>query len=226
MTERAAESLDDRSDEPLSWTDEFAVAGTKRQSGSAPMTYRIRTATREDLSNVVPLLNAAYGPRATFGARFNSYLSLQPHGWVVADGGAGLIGVGGFVSFARCAYIGLMAVSPERQRSGIGASLFEEILTRSEDHGCTLLLLDASDAGAPLYEKYSFRDHGRVLCARSAIARCARRGRGDPSRPDRSGGRDDRRGGRGLRRALLRREPFGPRPAVSGRLSRARVRRA
>jgi hypothetical protein len=74
-----------------------------------------------------------------------------------------LVGVGGFVAFGRCAYIGLMAVAPDAQRGGIGGAVFEEILSRCEAAGCALLLLDASAKGAPLYERFDFRDHGTAL---------------------------------------------------------------
>jgi GNAT superfamily N-acetyltransferase len=127
------------------------------------MPLRPRTATLADIASVVPLLDAAYGPNPTFEPRFTSYLSLEPGGWVVVEGASGLMGVGGFVSFGRCAYVGLMAVSPDAQRRGIGAAIFEELLARCEVLGRTLLLLDASNAGAPLYERYSFRDHGTAL---------------------------------------------------------------
>ena len=124
---------------------------------------RPRTATVSDVPAVVPLLNAAYGANPTFEARFRTYLSLEPEGWVVVEDGARLVGVGGSVSFGRCAYLGLMAVAPEAQRRGIGAAVFEEILARCAASGRSLLLLDASDAGAPLYAKYDFRDRGPSL---------------------------------------------------------------
>jgi GNAT superfamily N-acetyltransferase len=127
------------------------------------MSNRPRTVTQADFPSVVRLLDAAYGPNPTFPARFRAYSSLEPEGWVVVDGTSTPLGVGGFVAFGRCAYIGLMAVSPDAQRRGIGAAIFEEILTRCEARGCALQLLDASQSGAPLYEKYSFRDHGTSL---------------------------------------------------------------
>ena len=127
------------------------------------MRWRIRTATTEDLPAAIGLLNAAYGPNPNFDGRLRRYVATEPEGWVVADGATELIGVGGFVAFGRCAYIGLMGVSPNAQRAGIGTAIFESLLERCDARGHSLLLLDASDAGAPLYEKYGFRDHGEAL---------------------------------------------------------------
>jgi GNAT superfamily N-acetyltransferase len=125
-----------------------------------PNLAKPRTVTAADLPSVLLLLNAAYGQNPTFDARFRTYSALEPEGWVVVDGSSGPIGVGGFVAFGATAYIGLMAVSPDAQRRGVGAAIFEEVLARCEARGSGLLLLDASDAGAPLYEKYAFEDHG------------------------------------------------------------------
>ena len=123
----------------------------------------IRTATAADITGIVPLLNAAYAPSPTFEERFRAYRALEPDGWVVAVDCGAYLGVGGFVSFGRCAYLGLIAVSPHVQRRGIGAAVVEELLRRCEARGNALLLLDASEPGAPLYEKYSFRDDGAAL---------------------------------------------------------------
>jgi len=144
----------------------YGASSDAPRKGPAPVCSgavapRVRTATPDDVPAIVALLDAAYGANPTFEARFRAYRSLEPEGWVVVEGGASqLVGVGGFVSFGTCAYLGLMAVPPEAQRRGIGAAVFEEVLRRCDARGCTLLLLDASDAGAPLYEKYAFRDHG------------------------------------------------------------------
>jgi GNAT superfamily N-acetyltransferase len=123
----------------------------------------LRLALPSDVPAVVPLLNAAYGAHPTFEERFRAYRSLEPEGWIVAEEGASILGVGGFVVFGRCAYVGLMAVSPAAQRRGIGAAIFDELVARCDARGVALLLLDASDAGAPLYAKRGFRDHGRAL---------------------------------------------------------------
>lgn len=127
------------------------------------MGYGVRTITGEDLPAAIDLLNAAYGANPNFDPRLRRYVATEPEGWVVAERGSELVGLGGYVSFGRCAYIGLMAVAPGAQRVGIGAAIFESLLQRCESRGCSLLLLDANDAGAPLYEKYGFHDHGEAL---------------------------------------------------------------
>ncbi len=124
---------------------------------------RLRTATLADTPNVVPLLNAAYGESPTFEARFRAYVQLEPGGWVVIEGPEGPVGVGGFVRFGACAYIGLMGVAPLAQRTGLGSMVFEELLRRCDALGVRLLLLDATEKGAALYQKYGFEDHGKAL---------------------------------------------------------------
>jgi ribosomal protein S18 acetylase RimI-like enzyme len=56
------------------------------------------------------------------------------------------------------AYIGMMSVDPKRQRRGIASKLMERALAALEERGCTVVLLDASDSGAPLYEGLGFVD--------------------------------------------------------------------
>ncbi len=124
------------------------------------MSHRPRTVTTADIPAAVALLNSAYGENPTFDSRFRTYCALQPDGWVVVNGESGVVGVGGFVAFERCAYVGLMAVAPGAQRRGIGAAVFDEILSRCEASGRELLLLDASASGAPLYASRSFMDDG------------------------------------------------------------------
>jgi predicted N-acetyltransferase YhbS len=125
-------------------------------------TLSLRTLGPADIARAVPLLNAAYGENPMFEARLRRYLAAEPEGWVVLDGEGGLAGMGGFVGFGPCAYIGLMAVAPTEQRRGIGAAVFEELLHRCAARGHEQLLLDASAVGAPLYAKYGFHDHGEA----------------------------------------------------------------
>jgi GNAT superfamily N-acetyltransferase len=127
------------------------------------MSYLLRTLTLADTSAVVPVLDAAYGRSSVFESRFRMHQSIEPDGWVGAHDASGMIGVGGFVSFGACAYIGLMAVRPDAQRRGVGDAVFREILRRCDALGRRLLLLDASAAGAPLYERHGFEDRGVAL---------------------------------------------------------------
>lgn len=71
-----------------------------------------------------------------------------------ANGPAGMV-IGN--DYGSMAYVALMAVDPALQRRGIGIALMDA-LTAWADQRSLCLELDASDMGAPLYERYGFRD--------------------------------------------------------------------
>ena len=72
------------------------------------------------------------------------------------------LGLGGVTSYGPFAWLGLMAVDPARQRRGIGQTLVEALVARAQELGSAVVLLDASDAGAPVYERVGFVDDDRV----------------------------------------------------------------
>jgi ribosomal protein S18 acetylase RimI-like enzyme len=61
------------------------------------------------------------------------------------------------------AYIGLVGVDPAYQRRGIAMALMQYLLRWSAEHGSPVLQLDASPAGAPLYERLGFADDGQTV---------------------------------------------------------------
>lgn len=90
--------------------------------------------------------------------------------------GRGVVGVrdGRIVASALCwpygeshATLGLIIVAPEEQGAGIGKRLMQAVLAQAGERS---LMLNATVAGAPLYERYGFRrlgdvrqQHGHVL---------------------------------------------------------------
>ncbi len=56
----------------------------------------------------------------------------------------------------KVAYIGNIFTYPQYRKQGIGAKLFSLVLNESIDYGCKEIILDASDMGRPLYEKFGF----------------------------------------------------------------------
>ncbi len=127
------------------------------------MTACVRDVTRDDVPALVALLDAAYGKNPSFEARLRTYLDVEPAGWVLIEDATGAVAVGGFVACGRCAGIGLMGVSPAAQRRGLGSSVLEALLRRCDERGLVLRMLDASAAGAPLYARFGFQDHGEAL---------------------------------------------------------------
>lgn len=81
-------------------------------------------------------------------------------GIVVADAGAGPVGVGMRWSFGRDAgTIGMMLVARERQGRGIGRALMNALIA---DSGTRALMLNATAEGLGLYEKLGFIRTGLV----------------------------------------------------------------
>jgi ribosomal protein S18 acetylase RimI-like enzyme len=71
--------------------------------------------------------------------------------------------VGGAVDYGPLAYIGMMSVHPQFQRRGIGQLLLDHVLAWLDGRGCPMVLLDASEAGAPLYQRRGFQEDARAL---------------------------------------------------------------
>jgi len=86
-------------------------------------------------------------------------IRLAPLDWLAAELDGAPAGVVSARRYGALGYIGMMAVDPERQRRGIGSALMQAMLTRLELAGISTLLLDATDEGAPLYEKFGFRTY-------------------------------------------------------------------
>ncbi|MGO8946499.1 MAG: GNAT family N-acetyltransferase [Ktedonobacterales bacterium] len=63
---------------------------------------------------------------------------------------------GGSTVMGTVAYIGLVGVEPSFQRRGVASYLMSQLLEWSYSRGCTTVLLDASDAGEPLYRRLGF----------------------------------------------------------------------
>ncbi|MBL8967135.1 MAG: GNAT family N-acetyltransferase [Spirochaetaceae bacterium] len=117
---------------------------------------RIRALSAADIPLVDPLLMAAYGNPQSFVPRLERLLRLEPDGWIVAEEEGRPLGTGGATMYGTTAYVGLVAVDPGAQSRGIGRALMVEVLARLAARGASTILLDASDAGRPLYEKLGF----------------------------------------------------------------------
>ena len=127
----------------------------------------LRTLTTGDIPAVDPLLMAAYGNPRSFAARLRRLLALEPAGWVLAEepGAAGEkaeeesprpAGMGGLVVMGGTAYIGLVATDPGLQGRGVATQVMRRLIELARSRGCVRVLLDASAAGRPLYEKLGF----------------------------------------------------------------------
>ncbi len=90
-------------------------------------------------------------------------LELAPETCLVADLGGMVAGVVCAVQYDQLAYIGPMAVIPEWQGQGIGRLLFGRLMELLETRGCSTMMLDATEAGEPLYRKFGFVEWARTF---------------------------------------------------------------
>jgi ribosomal protein S18 acetylase RimI-like enzyme len=124
------------------------------ERGSVPLT--IRRLTAEDLDAADAVLMVAFSGGRSRKTELAMYVVLQHDGWFVAERDGVVVGVGGAVDYGPFAYVGLVGVHPTAQRQGIGLELMDRLLAWLDGRGCPVVLLDASDAGAPLYHGLGF----------------------------------------------------------------------
>ena len=121
---------------------------------------RIRGLVAEDFPAADDVLRAAFHANVSFEPRLRRYLALQPDGWLAAEDEGQFVGMVGAIDYGAFAYVGLMAVRPDRQGQRLGRRLLDALLEALDGRGRTCTLLDASAAGAPLYERSGFVDAG------------------------------------------------------------------
>ena len=127
----------------------------------------IRSAADHEFPLVVDVLR-----RAGFGtqvARLLEYPRRSPDGEIlVADGDArmGVVGVACVASFGATGWIGALGVAPEARRRGLGAALTEAAVARLRARDARTVLLYATEAGRPVYERLGFVAEGRAVAWR------------------------------------------------------------
>ena len=121
---------------------------------------RLRRLTIEDIPAAARLTDAAFGggPREE---RLRRYLTIEPQGWLVVEDAGRLVAVGGVVRFGTFAWLGLMAVHPDRQGHGLGRTNAEEAIGWALGQGCSTVFLIATPAGVPLYSRLGFVHAGQ-----------------------------------------------------------------
>lgn len=127
------------------------------------MVLTIRNLTEADLDPIDSVLIAAYGRPSSFKFELQRYLRVQPDGWLIAECDGSPVGMVGAVDYGELAYVGLLGVHPAAQKQGIGRTLLERLLAWLDSRNCPLSILDATEAGAPLYAKFGFVEDERTL---------------------------------------------------------------
>ena len=144
---------------------------------------RIRAIEEGDREAVGRVLDGAYGPGLGLVDRLWRYRSIDGRTWLAAEAEGEVAGVAGALDYGALAYVGLVGVAPRAQRRGIAQALMERLLELLEGRGRGTVLLDASDAGAPLYRRLGFVEDDRVRLFVAAAPRPSP----DRARPMREG---------------------------------------
>ena len=139
------------------------------------MELTLRVMRAGDLPAVDALLRQAYRNQNDYVPRLRRQLALEPEGWLVAERDGALAGCGGVTVMGAAGYVGLVGVDPARQRQGIGGAVMRALIGWARERGCASILLDASDAGKPLYLGMGFVIEDQVTIWR--------RGEGAPRPP-------------------------------------------
>ncbi|HEU4975539.1 MAG TPA: GNAT family N-acetyltransferase [Baekduia sp.] len=133
-----------------------------------PVASAIRAATDRELPLVVEILR-----RAGFGtqvARLLEYPRRSPHGAIlVAEGDGGEIcGVACCAAFDGTGWIGALGVAPDARRRGMGSALTDGAVRWLRGRGARTVLLYATEAGRPIYERHGFVAEQRATAWRGA----------------------------------------------------------
>jgi GNAT superfamily N-acetyltransferase len=125
----------------------------------------IRPATDREVPLAVDVLR-----RAGFGtqvARLLEYPRRSPDGAIlVAEAGGGVIGVACCAAFATSGWIGALGVAPEGRHRGLGTALTEAAVRWLRGRGAATVLLYATEAGRPVYERLGFVAEERAVAWR------------------------------------------------------------
>jgi ribosomal protein S18 acetylase RimI-like enzyme len=113
-----------------------------------------------DATAVESVLLDAYGQRMSNS--LPERRAMAPYDWLVVEVDGVLGGVVSARRYGKVAYVGMMAVHSSMRRRGAGGALMDALIARLEADGIATMLLDATDEGAPLYERFGFVDLDRT----------------------------------------------------------------
>lgn len=123
----------------------------------------IRPLTEDLLDATHAVVVVAYHATHSRKDRLRRYLDLQPGSSFVALLDETVVGFGAVMDYGRFAYVGLLSVRPDMQKRGIGAALLEHCLAWAHGRQSPTLLLDATPAGFPLYQRYGFVEEDQTV---------------------------------------------------------------
>jgi ribosomal protein S18 acetylase RimI-like enzyme len=125
------------------------------------MTHQVRPVRAEEIGATVDVLRAA-GLGSNVG-RLLEFPLRDPCGEVlVAEQDGQIVGGAAIAAFGRSGWIGALGVAARARRRGIGTALTDGCVTRLRAAGAETVLLYATQAGLPVYQRVGFRSEGEA----------------------------------------------------------------
>jgi GNAT superfamily N-acetyltransferase len=91
-------------------------------------------------------------------ADWEAFLSLEPAGCLVAEQAGRVVATATAIGYGRSVgWIGMILVDPDFRRRGIATRMMERAIAFLDALPCACLKLDATEAGAPVYERMGFQ---------------------------------------------------------------------
>lgn len=126
------------------------------------MPLKIRTFRSGDLPQVMAIENDSF-PDPYNKLTFRLLRHRVGEGFIIAEDG-GIVGYAIAEAQGGRGHIISIAVSPKSRRSGVGAALLQELITRAgpEVEGWFLEVRAGNSAAIRMYEKFSFKKTGEI----------------------------------------------------------------
>jgi [ribosomal protein S18]-alanine N-acetyltransferase len=131
------------------------------------MGVRIRPMLSQDVETVMPLEKELFAGDPPWAAdQFHSELAHVPatRWYVVAEDAAEVVGYAGLLVSADTADVQTLAVSPDRQRQGLGSALLAALVEEAQRRAVHEVLLEVRADNAPalrLYARHGFEQIAR-----------------------------------------------------------------
>ena len=115
---------------------------------------RIRAMTAADVGPAAEMIRLGeWGDRSVF---LTWAVEFGPSHLFVAEDEGRIVGTGIATAYGPVGWVGTIFVAPDRRREGLGEALTRTVIDDLESRGCRTLVLTATDAGRPLYERLGF----------------------------------------------------------------------
>jgi predicted N-acetyltransferase YhbS len=114
----------------------------------------IRAMTAADVEPAAEMIRQGeWGDRSVF---LGWAVELPPSHLFVAEDAGRIVGTGIATANGPVGWVGTIFVAQDRRREGLGDALTRTVIDDLESRGCRTLVLTATDAGRPLYERLGF----------------------------------------------------------------------